>query len=190
MLKQVCEGSRGNCLLLSWCRDNMTKILDDFLPEVLIDEILADNDRFMDDETKWWSSHQMWVPEIVKSSAPVFARPLPGQQTIKVYAQLLERNLIKPNDPVPTVLAYVWHPLSFIPWHDDNHQRYSATIYLNREWDPNWGGYLLWREGDTMHVTPPCYNRIFFSTGKVEHSTTMTTRDAGLRQTVQVFLAR
>lgn len=44
----------------------------------------------------------------------------------------------------------MWHKLSFIPWHSDKDSydavRFAATLYLNKEWDDNWGGLFLYKK--------------------------------------------
>ena len=165
----------------------MIRVVESFLSPKLIDEILSDNARLKNDPSSWWTSHETWKADIIKTSAVVFARVLPREQAQQIYTSMLTRNLVGISNQFPKVMSYLWHPLSYIPWHNDGHHQASATIYLNEVWDLDWGGYFLWKEGGEIRTTPPVFNRLIVSSENVEHSTTLTTVDAPLRQTVQIF---
>ena len=47
--------------------------------------------------------------------------------------------------------------------HDDN-GRYGCTIYLNKEWDINWGGIFIWYDGEELKALNPTYNMMVLNT--------------------------
>jgi Rps23 Pro-64 3,4-dihydroxylase Tpa1-like proline 4-hydroxylase len=86
-------------------------------------------------------------------------------------------------------MAYIWKPHSYIPWHNDGIYSTGVTIYLNRNWNLDWGGLLIWKEKGTekLQVSPPHFNIAVVNCNGIEHATTMVSPDAPLRQTIQCF---
>lgn len=89
---------------------------------------------------------------------------------------------------------HVWQPGSGINWHLDNpnsDERIGFTVYLNQEWNVNWGGLLLWEKfGQTGWYSPQYNNAVWFHS-PFWHSVTMVSRAANTpRLSLQIFLDR
>lgn len=162
------------------------KIFDDVLPPEFIFKIKHDNLNLKDKNV--WRSNLSWPNAIVKSSSLVLIRSLGDEETQHLRNRLLELKAM-PNNPDLQVgaMVYLWSPLSHIPWHNDEKWKGAATIYLNENWDPDWGGYLMWQENNEIKAVIPQYNRLAVNSGKIPHATTLTTKDAELRETIQIF---
>ena len=98
--------------------------------------------------------------------------------------------------PNLTVFMHVWLPGSQINWHHDSPEessRMSSSIYLNANWDWNWGGLFLYDDPDMPGrfgwVFPHKNSAVYFKP-PIWHSTTMVTNSAPYpRLSVQLFFS-
>ena len=94
-----------------------------------------------------------------------------------------------PNDIKKISTSYhIWQPNSGIAIHDDGSYRFGATIYLNPEWHPNYGGWFIWRDKDIdeWKVILPIENTMVVNIDKEEHLVTPVTQNQ-FRVTVQIW---
>lgn len=160
------------------------KIFKDFIAIDFLEEISAQNKENIHNDV--WRTNKSWNPKIVKSSATVLIRHLDKECTNYLKNHLLTHNLLDKNDTV-FAMSYLWQPLSYIPWHKDSKRKGAATIYLNKKWDIDWGGYLMWKKNDEIKSLVPEFNNAAINDSNVDHSTTLTTLDAPARETIQIF---
>ncbi len=76
-------------------------------------------------------------------------------------------------------------------WHTDRAYSASASIYLNDDWEDNYGGYFVFRmEGGNKLGTlvRPDLGVSVFQKGKIDHAVTQTRSDAPKRKSIQVFI--
>lgn len=133
------------------------------------------------------SNHE-WDPEIIRASAPVLVRDFHPLEAGFILSALNDSGLLEGYDY--DVMNYAWFPLSYIPWHNDGHVTCAATIFLNEEWDPNWGGLFLYRQDDTgeIRAIAPSFNSGIRNTNQVSHATSIVALDAPEpRFTIQIF---
>ena len=128
------------------------------------------------------------------SYSPVLILKLPEYQEYFL-------NKYKAVDPAfeefPNLIVYmhIWLPGSQINWHhdnQDNHPRLSSTIYINPEWNWNWGGMFLYDDPDEGQrwIFPHANHMIWFRP-PVWHSTSMITQSAPYpRLSVQLFFTQ
>ena len=75
-----------------------------------------------------------WDQRIIHESAPVI-----------IYDLYDVDILLKPLKEVIDIknhvnfMIYYWPTGSYIPWHNDDHVSFTATVYCNRVWDRDWG---------------------------------------------------
>ena len=75
-------------------------------------------------------------------------------------------------------------------WHTDKAYSASASIYLNDDWNDNYGGYFVFKmngEKLTTGVSPDLGTAVF-QKGKILHAVTATRHNAPLRKSIQVFI--
>lgn len=77
-----------------------------------------------------------------------------------------------------------------INWHDDFKYQAGATIYLNTEWNRNFGGYFIYqmKDQDTMTALQPKQGVAVYQKGGVLHATTPMSLSAPSRKSLQVFI--
>lgn len=162
----------------------MVTIVKDILPLDVIDEI-----------TNYPNYHRLhktnlaiWPQDVVSKSGAILLYELEDGF----------RDYIKPH-LLPVIGAeyenFDWRMiytlgsyLSYIPWHEDLTHKRSMTIYLNKEWDKNWGGYFMYELENEIRAVKPTFNTGVLFTPPVLHTTTMPTIDAPLRLSLQVFV--
>lgn len=115
------------------------------------------------------------------------------------YAPALIMNLHEYEEDVLTVLRglddrfnevsgvkpfmHIWLPGSSINFHDDenpdNSNRMSATFYITKDWNWNWGGFFLWdspTQGNRWFY--PFYNSVAWFRPPLWHAVSMVSKDA------------
>lgn len=103
-----------------------------------------------------------------------------------IYNELKEFGGINYNEL--SLQIYIWHPGSYIKWHNDGDHKLGFTVYLNENWDEDFGGIFLYKEQNNIFGFKPEHNTIIFVKDKLEHCVTMITPDAPLRITLQGFV--
>lgn len=91
------------------------------------------------------------------------------------------------------VFMQIWTNGSGINWHHDQDDRMAATIYLNEEWNLNWGGLFLYQgeNGRSSHWTNPHYNRCVWFKSPLWHCVTLISKAAPQpRLSIQLFFNR
>lgn len=149
----------------------------------------------------WNTNTHLWQRDIVQFSAPVLVHAVDGNFANELLYELFERGVLLADHRGETVMVYIWPAGSFIPWHTDYGDRYSLTVYLNRQWQPDHGGAFCWQdrgdEGSAAiasqapvegHFRSPTFNAYVRMTGAEWHCVSMTMPDAPARLTLQMFL--
>ena len=133
-----------------------------------------------------WKTNISWDDEIIQDSAPVLIRDCETAVAMKVIAQLFNKGII--DHKIWKVMNYVWMSGSYIPWHNDQDQD-AITIYLNPEWNANWGGVLLYADQPDIHIKGfvPHFNSAIKNSSNVFHSTSLLSKSADPRVTLQLF---
>ncbi len=165
-------------------------VINNFISIDFIDEVLKENKELIYENV--WRSNLGWQDEIVSPNGVVLIRPLSTTQKNTLTEALKKHNLIPSDKKIELdAQAYMWHNLSFIPWHSDKDSnddvRYAATLYLNKEWDDNWGGLFLYKINDKILAEAPRFNKLVFNDKNYEHATSMLTSNSPFRFTVQLF---
>ncbi len=166
------------------------RTIDNFIHVDFIDKVLNDNKELIYENV--WRSNLGWQDEIVSPNGVVLIRSLSQTQKNELLEALKNHNLIPSDKKIELdAQAYMWHNLSFIPWHNDKETndevRYAATLYLNKEWDDNWGGLFLYKIKDQIFAEAPRFNKLIFNDNNYEHATSMLTSTAPFRLSVQLF---
>lgn len=169
----------------------MIRYHENVLDPRFIDEL----DKFVQakKDKKEWQTNLFWPEYIIKSSTVVPVLSLDHVDTIRNYLrEVYNKILPESSKHKMEINYYLWPPLSYIPFHDDSHKLIASTIYLNKTWDINHGGFFMYLENHNYHhenykSIPPKYNSCVINDNKIKHGTTLTTMDAPIRKTLQIF---
>jgi Rps23 Pro-64 3,4-dihydroxylase Tpa1-like proline 4-hydroxylase len=138
--------------------------------------------------TSFRRSNFHWDSSIVRASQVVLVRDCDETLSKLILSKLAQKSII--DNYQYDVMNYVWTKLSYIPWHSDGHRKHAITVYLNEDWDEDWGGVFLYKDANTEQIKgyAPQFNTAIKHDGGIEHATTMITTDAAcLRVTLQLF---
>jgi hypothetical protein len=87
---------------------------------------------------------------------------------------------------------YVWTRNSGISVHSDDRYKFSGTIYLNEDWNPNHGGIFLWKNKnsteDILSGYTPSYNSMVVNDENESHMVTpISVYAKEFRATIQIW---
>lgn len=142
------------------------------------------------DVPNFTTSLTSWEHNLKKSSSPIIRYVL-NENDMELFQILKKEIESKISYYIDGIVIHFSPKLSYIPWHNDNHVTAALTIYLNKHWDVNWGGYFLYRLNDEIKAIIPEFNLGVLQQGGVtgvSHCVTTTNVDSDLRISLQLFL--
>lgn len=170
------------------------------LSEELIQEILHWNEQTKSNDV--WASNQVkWVESLkVATSGTILSRSFSPEMKDRIYQNLVDRGVIDYFPYSSSALFYIGCPNSCVNWHADYPDYDAMSIYLNHNWESNWGGWFAWTEKHNYqegNVTPmdgnflvPQYNMSIRSTEMEWHCTTPISPFADSRLSIQLFFSK
>lgn len=133
-----------------------------------------------------YRTNYAWEHNIVLGSTPVLIRDADEETRAQVIKGFLGKGILKDPERL-SISAYIWTRGSYIPWHNDVMSKFAATVYLNPNWELNWGGLFLYQTNDGIKATPPNFNTAVVNEGNVLHATSILANDSPPRVTLQIF---
>jgi hypothetical protein len=164
---------------------------EQFLPEELYEEAIETANYILTLGGNELFTNYYWDHGIRKDSFPVLIHNI--YKDTNLYKKLREnieektgKNIVDDN-----IMIYFWTRYSYIPWHNDNvHYDGAITVYLNREWDRDFGGYFLYEENDEIKAILPKRNLAVMQYDSLMHCTTPVNFSGEMRITIQSFLKK
>ena len=179
----------------------MISIIRDVLSEEFINQLLAWNEETKTGDV-WASNQTKWI-DVLKyaTGGTIISRALPDEWKNPIYYELLNRGKLDYLPYASSAILYMGFPTSCVNWHPDYAEYDAMSIYLNKEWDSNWGGWFAWtNEYNGMSefgINPksgefysPQYNTGVYSTEREWHCTTPTATVAPPRISIQLFFSK
>ena len=138
----------------------------------------------------WGFSSSSWGKEILRGVVGECMTSLIGDELKSKI--LSEISHLLPECSSYTLQQYIWGKNSGISKHDDSNHEFGATIYMNRDWDINYGGIFLWRKPEepdsNMKVIVPSFNTMVLNNDKSIHMVTSISSIApDYRVTLQIW---
>lgn len=147
-------------------------------------------------ERRWRTSNQSWTPDLTKGSLGtilIHDMDLTCAASKKIFSEISK--YIDPQFKFLKSITYTeWQPMSLLNWHDDGHssnhdkQGVHITIYLNEQWNWNWGGLFCWKDGEEYKVKCPKFNNGLIVTKGHDHCVTVLSPKAPVRKTLQIII--
>jgi hypothetical protein len=179
----------------------MISILTDVLSEGYIEQLLAWNEQTKTGDV-WASNQTKWV-DVLKyaTGGTILSRALPDEWKNPIYYELANRGKLDYLPHSSSAIFYIGYSTSCVNWHPDYADYDAMSIYLNKEWDSNWGGWFAWTEEnkgvDEYGYNPkqgqfysPQYNTAVHSTEREWHCTTPLSTTAPPRISIQLFFSK
>ncbi len=164
---------------------------DEFFTEELYEELINTAKSLLRQGGNTFGTNAWWSPDIVKDSFPVLIHGIYKDSELfaKVREQIEKKTKLAVKDH--DIMIYYWTRFSYIPWHEDQNYEGALTVYLNEEWQPDWGGYFLYEDNkQEIRAILPKRNFGLLQQGGIRHSTTPVNFDGGMRISIQVFLEK
>lgn len=161
-------------------------IVSNFLEQNVINDICSYYESKKGTASFEVAEHGRWVNSLYAGNmGSVYVLPLENFReyfTQKFYSIFPEYN-------INTVYLHIWNVGSHINWHTDGvGNRAAATIYLNEDWNVNWGGLFLYDNNGHASWFNPQYNYCVYFKSPMWHSVTMINRSAEYpRLSIQLF---
>lgn len=131
------------------------------------------------------SNYKSWSASMVKVSSPILLFNLNEE----LYNKIKASPKLNIQDEENMSMHYAMYPrLSYIPWHTDSHVKRAITIYLNKTWDVDYGGFLCYKEDQEFKCIIPEYNKSIEMKGNTPHSVLTVNINAPMRETLQIFM--
>jgi hypothetical protein len=163
------------------------KIFNNVLTEETIQN-LRDETNLSLREGVWRSSTLSWINEIQRGiMGSVACKDVSPELAESIEDQV--KHLLPPYDELCQQI-YVWPGASGISAHNDGNKKFGATIYLNHDWQLDFGGLFVWvdKETEELKVRMPEYNSLVLNDNEEVHLVTpVAFTCAALRHTVQIW---
>jgi len=139
-------------------------------------------------EDVWRMSTLSWAPDIrLGIMGTTGCKELAPEVKAEVERQI--KWILPPYENL-YVQIYLWPPLSGISAHNDGHKKFGATIYLNDNWQLNYGGLFVWqdKESQELKVRMPEFNSIVLNDNQELHLVTPVACGCPImRHTLQIW---
>lgn len=138
---------------------------------------------------KWVINKNSWPNHITNHSIGIVNILLFEGKIFEKIKNTLQK-LLKTGEIIKTIMYYEWNQLSQINWHTDGDHRVSLTVYLNENWEPNWGGFFCSKcsDSETGNFFIPTFNTALITRGNFWHHVSLVNPLAPVRKTLQIFI--
>jgi Rps23 Pro-64 3,4-dihydroxylase Tpa1-like proline 4-hydroxylase len=163
------------------------EIINNFLDPILIYKLKTIVKNNLSEPV--WKTNLFWDEGIVQTSSLVSVLELIHNfnDVYKEVKNLYIQKFPETKNKEYGIHLYLWHKLSYIPFHLDGQYSMASTVYLNNNWNRDHGGFFIYEKDNKYEVIKPEFNKAVINKS-VPHGTTLTTADAPLRETLQVFI--
>jgi Rps23 Pro-64 3,4-dihydroxylase Tpa1-like proline 4-hydroxylase len=159
-------------------------------PNLFSNELLAKLNVFSRDENRPMPRVNFfsYPQDVVGFSNAVFCFDLNEELKNEVAKELIAQEIIVKNPTKWDAHIQLYSRASGIPWHDDRNHIYSGAVYLNQQWDHNWGGYFAYEEDNEIKCIKPTFNTGAFFKPPMLHTVMVTAGNAPFRESLQIFV--
>ena len=133
------------------------------------------------------TNYTLWDKSIIHKSSVVLITHINNA----VVKNILDNKIFNAFNKTPlSYMYYYWTNGSYIPWHDDGHQGSAATLYMNCEWDKDWGGYYMYESNESeIKAVKPEKNLFILQHNHTPHCVTPVIQGSPHRVSIQIFFS-
>jgi Rps23 Pro-64 3,4-dihydroxylase Tpa1-like proline 4-hydroxylase len=162
---------------------------DNFFDEELFEEVIFFIKTIMNSKQSKLTTNRTWGEGLISHSSPIIRYQFDNNDT-DLFNKIKEVVSKKTEYYITEGVFHIFPKLAYIPWHNDTHCEQALTIYLNEDWDENWGGIFLYKkDNEIMGIVPHKNLGILLEAG-TGHCVTTTNINAEDRISLQFFLTK
>jgi len=141
-----------------------------------------------ENESKWSINKHFWENGIQDRSIGVVSI-FRIEGSLRALIEKVLSKFLKPGEQFQYIQYYEWNQMSQINWHSDSGKKAAITVYLNEEWDPNWGGFFCWQDPSADgHLIVPQFNTAVIARDNPPHHVSLISPYAPVRKTLQIWI--
>lgn len=129
-----------------------------------------------------------WDENVIGFSNAIFVFDLPEELKQEIEIELVNKQIFEQIPKKWFCSVFLMSRHSHIPWHDDSIYKFTCTVYLNKEWNSNNGGYFMYEDGEELKAVVPAYNYAVSFATPLKHTSVLTSNYAPLRESLQIFV--
>lgn len=136
------------------------------------------------------TNHSAWNDETGQDSNRILIHTINDTHSLcKRLKTYMFDKINLPNIHFTDLHFYFFTPECHMPWNNDSNHDGSITIYLNPEWNTDWGGALMYKSLYYKQINGvyPKQNRAIVITNHTERSVIPTTKFSNTRMSIQCF---
>ena len=170
----------------------MTKHTVSIISNFLSPDVLSECQEFavstLYDKRSNFRSSYGWDSDLRRNSTPVLVYELASYNKSLFYK--LKKDIEhKTNKTIHDILIQYWSKNSFLDWHTDSAYSDALTIYINKEWKPEWGGYFLYGPQSNFSGVIPKENLAVLQPSGIPQCVTPISTDTHPRISLQMFIS-
>ena len=158
-----------------------------FFSDEMYSEVKEYVDTLFKTKPEKFNTSLEWETGLVNRSALILRYRLTSDD-VEMFQKIKKEMEKKIPYYIKEITVHVFPNLSYITWHSDKHVKAAFTVYLNEDWDMNWGGYLMYREDNEVKAIKPEKNLAVLQESGVNHCVTTVNVGADYRISLQCFL--
>jgi Rps23 Pro-64 3,4-dihydroxylase Tpa1-like proline 4-hydroxylase len=168
----------------------VTKYTDILSEELYVELMEYINKLIKDRSNRFSTSTLIWKEYLKGNSAPISRYDFLEETDAVIVSKVGKEVEHKTGYLIEGFCLHLWPNLSYITWHNDGHVKAALTLYLNENWDKNWGGFLMYEDttDNTIKAIKPEKNMGLLQENSVVHSVTTINIGADVRISLQFFL--
>lgn len=144
------------------------------------------------DQIKFRSNRFMWPKDLRSNTGVILIYDLyiENVELFKLIKSDVEQKIDRNQYEIDHCLLYFYFENSYIQWHEDGKYFGALSIYLNEEWDADWGGYFMYEEDNEIKALKPSKNLGVLQEGGVNHCVSAVTSNNIPRISLQMFIRK
>lgn len=162
-------------------------LIENFLPPDILFECQEFAINTLYDKRSNFRSSYGWDDSLRRESSPVLIFELASYNK-ELFFKIKNTVKEKTHKVVQDILIQYWSPGCYLDWHTDLSYSDALTIYLNKIWKPEWGGYFLYGRQSGFSGIIPRENLAVFQQSGIPHCVTTINRGADIRISLQMFI--
>ena len=161
--------------------------IHDFLPpheyKRIHDEVFKQRKKL-----KYQDSSETWKNNLITNLTPPNRLDISPSYFNFYKTLLLHQPFVKINNKDINFIIHNMSKKSGINWHDDGYVGYGITYYINKRWNPDWGGEFMFKYNGNHGYLPVVGNSLVIIKTPLYHKVNLVLSATIPRISIQSFI--